>query len=79
MPKFYVRTSFELPEQELFVLAGSIVEGEVRTGMFVLVPFSSSVTTTFRIHRVEYALHKEGEDVCLCIKLEPRFRHFYAT
>jgi len=52
-------------------MAGSIVEGEIRTDMFVHIPFNSSFATTARIHSIEFARRQGGEDVCLCIKAEP--------
>jgi len=60
----------------MFVIAGSIVEGEIRSGMFVHIPFNSSVSTTARIHSIEFARHQGGEDVCLCIKSEPELARF---
>jgi hypothetical protein len=32
MVKFYVKDTFEIPDRRLFVMAGSVVEGEVRAG-----------------------------------------------
>jgi hypothetical protein len=72
MPKFHVRDTFELPDRKLFVLAGSIVEGEIRKGMFVRLPFNPSLDMTAQIHSIEFARRLGGsEDVCLCIESEP--------
>jgi hypothetical protein len=71
MPRFHVRETFEIPDRKLFVLAGSIVEGQIRPGMFVPVPFNSSLEMTARIHSIEFARRSGGEDVCLCIESEP--------
>ena len=71
MPKFHVRDTFEIPDRQLFVLAGSIVEGEIRAGMFVRVSFNSSLDMTVRINCIEFARRQGGEDVCLCIESEP--------
>jgi hypothetical protein len=71
MPKFHVKNTFEMPDRELFVMAGSVVEGEIQAGMFVRVPFNSALEAAARIHCIEYARHLGGsEDVCLCIKSE---------
>ena len=35
MAQFHVKRAFELPEESAFVLAGSIIEGEIRAGMFM--------------------------------------------
>ena len=72
MPKSYVGDTFEIAGQDLFVMAGSIVEGEIRAGMFVRVPFTSLSEMTARIHCIEFARRRGGsEDICLCIKFEP--------
>ncbi len=70
MAKFHVKSTFELPDAQLFVMAGSIVEGEVRAGMVAHVPFNSAVSMTDRIHSIEFARRSGGEDVCLCFKCE---------
>ena len=72
MPRFHVRDTFEIPDRKLFVMAGSVVDGEVRAGMFVRVPRKSSLDMTARIHSIEFARRVGGgEDVCLCIQSEP--------
>lgn len=71
MLKFYVRHTFEIPERNLFVMAGEIVEGDVRAGMFLRVPFNSRLAMTARIHSIEFARRLGGsEDVCLCFEAE---------
>lgn len=57
-------------------MAGSIVEGEIRTGMFVHIPFDSSFATTARIHCIEFALRQGSEDVCLCVKADREYAEF---
>ena len=37
MATFYIKNTFEIPDRRLFVMAGSVVEGEVRVGMFLRV------------------------------------------
>ena len=73
MPKFHVRDTFEITDRNLFVMAGSIVEGEVRTEMFVRIPLFSSHGVQLRIHCIEFARRQDGEDVCLCIERGPNF------
>lgn len=67
MPKFHVRDSFEIPGRKVFVLAGSILDGEIRTGMFVRVPLNSETGISLLIDSIELARHKDREEVCLCI------------
>ena len=67
MPRFHVRETFEIPDRKLFVIAGSIVEGEIRAGMFVRVPLNSETGMRLLIDRIEFAHRQDGEDVCLCI------------
>ena len=71
MPRFHVRDTFEIPDRKLFVMAGSVVEGEIRAGMFVRVPFNPSLGMTARIHSIEFARRQDGEEVCLCIESKP--------
>jgi hypothetical protein len=71
MPRFLVRDTFEIYDRKLFVLAGTIVTGVIRPGMFVHIPLNSSLAVTERIHSVELALRLGGEDVCLCLELDP--------
>jgi hypothetical protein len=73
MPQFHVRHSFEIPDRKLFVMAGSIVEGEIRTGMFVRVPLNSDTGIRLFIDSIEFARRHDGEDICLCISSGPNF------
>ena len=71
MSKFRVNDTFALESRRLFVLAGSIVEGQIRAGMIVNVPLNSSLLISGQIHSVEFARRTdEREDVCLCIAYE---------
>ena len=72
MPRFHVRDTFEIPYRNLLVIAGSIVEGKVRSGMLVHFPRNSSPDITARIHCIEFARRHGGEDVSLCIESEPQ-------
>jgi uncharacterized protein (DUF1015 family) len=71
MSKFRVNDTFALESRRLFVLAGSIVEGQIRAGMIVDVPLNSSLLISGQIHSVEFVRRTdEREDVCLCIAYE---------
>jgi hypothetical protein len=73
MPRFHVRNTFQITgDPNLFVMAGSILEGEIKTGMFVHIPSNSSLNTTVQIHSISFARRIGGsEDVCLCVKSDP--------
>jgi hypothetical protein len=69
MPKFHVKNTFTIAGRPHFVLAGSIVEGEIHPGMFVRVPLNSSTRMTARIDCIEFARRSGGlDDTCLCIR-----------
>jgi hypothetical protein len=68
MPKFHVRDTFEIPNRKLFVLAGSIVEGEIRKGMYINILCNSALNISGEIHCVEFVRRKDGEDLCLCLE-----------
>jgi len=71
MSKFRVNDTFVLKGRRLFVLAGSVVEGQIRAGMIVKVPLNSSLSISGQIHSIEFARRTDGrEDVCLCIACE---------
>jgi hypothetical protein len=72
MPSFRIRNTFEVNTgRKPFVIAGEVVEAPIRIGMFIQFPWNSSITLTARIHRIEFARWQDGEDVCLCLDLEP--------
>ena len=72
MPKFHVTHTFQFNAQNIFVLAGSVVEGVIRQGMFVHIPCNSALDLTAKIDSIEFARRVGGaEDVCLCFKAEP--------
>lgn len=66
--KFYVRDTFNIPSRNLFVLAGSIVEGTVRPGMSVRIPFNKGFSHSHEVCAIEFARRHGGEDVCLCLR-----------
>ena len=69
MPKFQVTDTLELPDRQHFVLAGSVVEGEIRPGMWVNVPISEFLTFRAPILEVGTTTRSGRED--LCLHLEP--------
>lgn len=71
MSKFQVHDTFTLECRRLVVLAGLILEGEIRAGMIVNVPLNSFAFVSGQIHSVEFARRaNEREYVCLCISYE---------
>ena len=73
MPRFHVTNTFTVEGRPHFIMAGSIVEGEIRPGMFVRVPFNPSTAMTARIDCIEFARRLGGrEDTCLCIRYTKR-------
>ena len=71
MPRFHVKNTFEIPARKLFVMAGTILDGKIQVGMFIRITCNSALGMTARIHSIEFARRKDGEDVCLCIEAEP--------
>ena len=57
-----------LPSRNLFILAGSIVEGTVRPGMSVRIHCNRSFSVSHEICAIEFARRQHGEDVCLCLR-----------
>lgn len=71
MPKFHIRDTFTVEGRPHFVLAGTVVEGTIRPGMVVCIPFNASLTMTARIDCIEFARRSGGlEDTCLCIRCD---------
>ena len=66
MARFHVRETFALHDKPTFVLAGFVIEGEVRDGMAVSIPFNASARMTARIDRIEFIRRPDGDVVCLC-------------
>jgi hypothetical protein len=68
MAEFQVTETFVLEARSFFVLAGSIMSGEVAPGMAVCLPLNSGFILTLPIKAVEFVLRAGGvENVCLCI------------
>jgi hypothetical protein len=78
MAKFTVTSTFELSDPKRFVMAGSILEGEIQKGMFVHISLNSAVTICEPIHSIEFARRARGrEDVCLCFKVDDEALEFW--
>jgi hypothetical protein len=67
MPRFHVRETFPIQDRTTFVLAGFVVEGEVKAGMAVSIPFNANVKLTAKIDRIEFVHRPDGDVVCLCL------------
>jgi hypothetical protein len=69
--RFHVKDTFAVENRSYFVLAGTVVEGEIRAGMFVHVAFNSSMAMTALIDCIEFVRRQGGtEDTCLCIRYD---------
>lgn len=77
MAKFHVKCTFQIEDRDLFVMAGSILEGEVRKGMLAHVSLNSTPSICEPIHAIEFARRKDGlDDICLCFRLDEETREF---
>jgi hypothetical protein len=74
--RFHVKDTFEVPSGQIFVMAGSVVEGEISAGMFVHIPLNSLAAMTLRIHCIEAARRQDGDDVCLCFESQGKAGEF---
>ncbi|MEI9998283.1 MAG: hypothetical protein WDO13_03500 [Verrucomicrobiota bacterium] len=68
MSRFHVRDAFAIQDKACFVLAGFAIEGEVRAGMLVRLPFNPQVTVTEEIDHLQRIERPDGEVTCLCIR-----------
>jgi hypothetical protein len=68
MPRFHVRDTFSINDKSIFVMAGFVIEGEIRAGMLVRMPVGATVMMTAEIDRIEYVRRPDGDVVCLCIR-----------
>jgi hypothetical protein len=70
--RFFVTKSFPLKQSKLFVLAGKIVEGEVRAGMRLLLCFNPPFNTILPIHSVEFvdSIEKREAEIGLTVKYD---------
>ncbi len=67
---FQVATPYVVKGSNLFVLPGEVVEGDVRPGMFLSVPFNSSLELTAPVHAIEYASSSADRSLSLVVKCE---------
>ena len=69
MSQFHVKSAYDLPDSQSFALAGRIIEGEIRVGMFI--DFARGVSCQMGpIHSIEFPRHGAAEETCLLIKYE---------
>ncbi len=73
MARFLVHDTFPMKDfplqgQTMFVLAGFVLEGEVKPGMKLHLRFNSTVNLYAEVDRIEFARRPDGEVTCLCIK-----------
>ena len=68
MPRFHVRDTFAISDKKLFVLAGFVIEGEIKAGMVVRLPFSASIMMTEVIDHLQHVQRPDGDVVCLCLR-----------
>lgn len=69
MPKFYIREVFEIPNKQVFVLAGSTTEGEIRPGMLVQIPLNSQMGIIIPIQSIETERRGDRDELCLHLSL----------
>ena len=67
---FQVATPYALKQRNLFVLPGEVIEGDLRPGMYLSVPFNSSVELIAPVHAVEYTDESPGQTVAIFVKCD---------
>lgn len=77
MAKFLVKDTFELSERQFFVLAGSVVEGEISKGMLIRIPLNTKLEVTERIDAVEWLTGRDGVSTALCMKADHEVVEFW--
>lgn len=70
MPRFHVRDTFAIGDKNLFVLAGFVIEGEIKDGMLVRLPFSATIMLTEPIDHIRHLQRPDGDVVCLCLQCD---------
>lgn len=70
MAQFRIAKAYAQKERGLFVLEGSVVDGEILSGMVVHLPFNRAVSMTAPVHSVEHNQHRDREEITLCIKCD---------
>lgn len=76
MTRFHARTAFELLDRGLVVLAGSVVEGEVRAGMFFHIVLNSQVSITSPIDLIERPGGDDSKEIWLCVNADSEEAEF---
>lgn len=71
MPKFLVTDTFEVHGRPQFIVAGTVIEGDISVGMVVHVPLNSVAGVKARIRSIEFVPRRGGEDVCLYLDIGP--------
>ena len=78
MPTFLVKTTFEIPARHIAVVAGQVVDGDIKVGMLLHVPLNSGITMTASLDEVEL-IHADPSVfplVALCIRGDDEDRSF---
>jgi hypothetical protein len=70
--QFLVSELWYLETRKLCVMAGQIVSGTIKPGMFLNVPMNSSLSMTIRIDGIEFARRSHEELVCLTYQCEDK-------
>lgn len=68
--RFLVQRTYLLPSRSLFVLEGSITEGNVQPGMSLLIRFNRSLSMACKIEGVEFVRGSETERVALTVRYD---------
>ena len=70
--RFRVSRTFLISQQQLFVLAGDIVEGAVSPGMQFEIPVGAAPSLVFRVHSVEFVdrMRPSESKVALTVKCD---------
>jgi hypothetical protein len=70
--QFLVNELWYLESRKLCVMAGHIVSGTIKPGMFLNVPMNSSLSMTIRIDGIEFARRPHEELICLTHQCEDK-------
>jgi hypothetical protein len=68
--RFLVERTYLLPSRSLFVLEGSIAEGNVQPGMNLLIGFNRSFSMACEIEGVEFVRRSNTERVALTVRYD---------
>jgi hypothetical protein len=70
MTKFRIDETFALESVLKYVLGGEIIEGVVKSGMFIQIPFNDQIRMTAAIHGVEFIDRSGRTTVGLTVKVQ---------